>query len=106
MELVVVLCTFPNMDVAREIATRLVELQVAACVNLSPGLHSIFRWQGKIETADEVLGLIKTTRALYPTLEQNIKALHPYDVPEIVMLPVEQAQESYAQFVREAVAKG
>jgi periplasmic divalent cation tolerance protein len=107
MELVVVLCTFPNMDVAREIATRLVELRVAACVNLAPGAHSIYRWQGKIETADEVLGFIKTTRSLYPTLEQNIKALHPYDVPEIVMLPAEQAQERYAQFVREAVtAKG
>lgn len=103
MELAVVLCTFPSMEVAREIGTRLVELRVAACVNLAPGMHSIYRWQGKVETADEVLGIIKTTPSLYPTLEENLKELHPYDVPEIILLPVERAHELYAQFVREAV---
>jgi len=104
MELLVVLCTFPDMEKAREIATRLVELRLAACVNLLPGAHSIYRWQGKVETADEVVALIKTTPALYLTLEQNLKELHPYDVPEIIALPVEKAQELYQRFVQEAVA--
>ena len=91
------------MDVAKEIATQLVERRLAACVNLLPGAHSIYRWQGKIEASGEVMGLIKTTQALYLTLEENLKQLHPYDVPEIIALPVEHAQKLYAQFVREAV---
>ncbi len=103
MELLVVLCTFPDMEKARQIATQLVELRLAACVNLLPGAHSIYRWEGKIETADEVVGLIKTTPELYPTLEENLKQLHPYEVPEIIALPVEHAQKLYAQFVRQAV---
>jgi periplasmic divalent cation tolerance protein len=103
MELLVVLCTFPDMDKARQIGSRLVELRLAACVNLLPGAHSIYRWQGKIETANEVVALIKTTPALYLTLEENLKELHPYDVPEIIALPVEKAQELYQRFVQEAV---
>lgn len=104
MDLLVVLCTFPDMEVARKIATTLVERRLAACVNLLPAVQSIYRWQGKVETAEEVAALIKTTPALYLTLEENLKELHPYDVPEIVALPVERAQELYARYVQEAVA--
>jgi periplasmic divalent cation tolerance protein len=104
MELLIVLCTFPDMDKARQIATELVERRLAACVNLLPGVHSIYRWQGKVETGDEVAALIKTTPELYGTLEDNLKQLHPYDVPEIMAIPVERAHALYAQFVREAVA--
>jgi periplasmic divalent cation tolerance protein len=92
------------MDKARQIATQLVERRLAACVNLLPGVHSIYRWQGKIETGDEVAALIKTTPELYGTLEDNLKQLHPYDVPEIIALPVERAHVLYAQFVKDAVA--
>lgn len=104
MELLVVLSTFPNMDVAREIATKLVERRLAACVNLLPGAQSIYRWRGQVETAEEVMALIKTTPAFYLTLEENLKELHPYEVPEIIALPADRAHELYAQFVREAVA--
>ncbi len=104
MELLVVLCTFPDMDKARQITTQLVELRLAACVNLLPAMHSVYRWQGKIETGDEVAALIKTTPELYATLEENLKQLHPYDVPEIIALPIQHAHPLYAQFVREAVA--
>jgi periplasmic divalent cation tolerance protein len=100
MEPVVVLCTFPDLDQARQIGAALVERQVAACVNLLPGVESIYRWQGKVEQAGEVLALIKTTR--YPDLEAAIKELHPYDVPEILALPVAAGLPAYLAWMAEA----
>ena len=83
---VVVLCTFPDIEQARQIGAALVERQVAACVNLLPSVESIYRWEGKVEKAGEVLGIIKTTR--YADLEAALRELHPYEVPEILALPV------------------
>ena len=99
MEVLLVLSTFPNMEAARQTATALVESQLAACVNLCPAVQSIYRWQGKVESAEEVLALIKTTRAAYPALEARLKTLHPYDVPEIIALPVERGLDAYLQWV-------
>jgi periplasmic divalent cation tolerance protein len=90
---VVVLCTFPDLDQARQIGAALVERQVAACVNLIPGVESIYRWQGKVERAGEVLALIKTTR--YPDLEAALKELHSYEVPEILAIPVVAGLPAY-----------
>ena len=104
MEILVVLCTFPNMETARQIGTMLVEAQLAACVNLCPTVESIYRWQGKLESANEVLALIKTTTSGYAALETRIKELHPYEVPEIVALPVHRALTAYAGWVQESVA--
>jgi periplasmic divalent cation tolerance protein len=103
MDLIVVLCTFPDVEVARSIAAKLVEEEMAACVNLSSGTESIYRWQGKVESAHEVLGLIKTTRPVYEALESRLKELHPYEVPEIVALATEQALAAYAKWVSESV---
>ena len=97
---VVVLCTFPDLDQARQIGAALVERQVAACVNLLPGVESIYRWEGKVERANEVLGLIKTTR--YAELEAAIRELHPYEVPEILALPVGAGSESYIGWLKES----
>ena len=99
MEPVVVLCTFPDLDQARQIGAALVERQVAACVNLLPGVESIYRWEGKVERAGEVLGVIKTTR--YPELEAAIRELHPYEVPEILALPVVAGLPAYLAWLRE-----
>ena len=82
----VVLCTFPDLEQARQIGAALVERQVAACVNLLPGVESIYRWEGKVERAGEVLAILKTTR--YDELEAAIRELHPYEVPEVLALPV------------------
>ena len=98
----VVLCTFPDLDQARQIGAALVERQVAACVNILPGIESIYRWEGKVERAGEVLGLIKTTR--YPELEAAIRELHPYEVPEIVALPITTGLPAYLAWVRESCA--
>ncbi|QJE95459.1 divalent-cation tolerance protein CutA [Luteolibacter luteus] len=98
----VVLCTFPDLDQARQIGAALVERQVAACVNILPGAESIYRWEGKVERAGEVLSLIKTTR--YPELEAAIRELHPYEVPEIIALPLTTGLPAYLAWVRESCA--
>lgn len=97
----VVLCTFPDVEKARQTGTALVEAQLAACVNLLPGIESIYRWQGAVERAGEVLAIFKTTASAWSTFEQRLRELHPYDVPEIVALKPEQVAESYARWVME-----
>ena len=94
---VVVLCTLPDLDQARQIGAALVERQVAACVNLLPGVESIYRWEGKVERAGEVLALVKTTR--YADLEAAIRELHPYQVPEIIALPVVAGLPAYLKWL-------
>lgn len=94
---VVVLCTFPDVEKARAIAAELVERRLAACVNLLPGVESIYRWEGKVERAGELLAVIKTTR--YPELEAALKELHPYVVPEILALPVEAGLAGYLKWL-------
>jgi len=78
------LTTCPDLDTAQRIADALVEERLAACVNLLPGLHSTYRWQGKVEHAAEVLLLAKTTRVRMPALQERIVALHPYELPEVL----------------------
>lgn len=101
MPLCLVLCTFPDKATAQRVATALVEQRLAACVNLLPAIDSIYRWEGRIESACEVLALIKTTAEACPQLESKLKELHPYEVPEIVALPVERAEAVYAKWVAE-----
>lgn len=95
----VILCTFPNAEVARQIGTALVERQLAACVNLIPAVESIYRWQGAVETASEVLAIFKTTAPLFPAFEQALTELHPYDVPEIIAVAPEKVAESYRDWL-------
>ncbi|MBL9185273.1 MAG: divalent-cation tolerance protein CutA [Verrucomicrobiaceae bacterium] len=97
--ILVVLCTFPDVEKARQTGTALVEAQLAACVNLLPGIESIYRWQGAVERAGEVLAVFKTTASSWPSFEQRLRELHPYEVPEIVALRPEQVAESYARWV-------
>lgn len=85
-EAFVVLCTFPGIEQARQIGTALVERQLAACVNLLPPVEAIYRWQGKVETAHEILAIFKTTAAAFPDFEKALAELHPYDVPEIIAI--------------------
>lgn len=89
----VVFCTFPDLDQARQIGAAMVERQVAACVNLLPGVESIYRWQGGVERAGEVLAVFKTTR--YAELEAALRERHPYQVPEILALPVAAGLPAY-----------
>lgn len=94
-EVLVILCTFPNVDQARQIGTLLVERQLAACVNLVPAVESIYRWQGSVETAAEVLAIFKTTAAVYAEFESTLTQLHPYEVPEIIAISPAQVAAPY-----------
>jgi periplasmic divalent cation tolerance protein len=91
----VVLVTSPSADEAARIARALVEERLAACGNVLPGLRSIYRWEGKVEDEAEVLLLLKTTRERLPALRDRVLALHPYQVPEVLALPVEAGSERY-----------
>ncbi|HLU78792.1 MAG TPA: divalent-cation tolerance protein CutA [Burkholderiaceae bacterium] len=99
-EVVLVLSNAPDMLLAKRIAHMLVEEYLAACVNLGvPGL-SMYMWEGKLEGAEEVPITIKTTRGRLPALVARLKELHPYEVPEILVLPVLSGQASYMEWVR------
>lgn len=98
-----VLVTFPDLEKARQVGTVLIESQLAACVNLLPSIESIYRWQGQVETAQEVLAIFKTTASNVASLENRLKALHPYKVPEFIALKPEHVAESYATWLGESV---
>lgn len=98
-----VLVTFPSIEVARQIGTELVASQLVACVNLLPKIESIYRWLGKVETAEECLAIFKTTKPHLEALASRLQGSHPYEVPEFLVLPVESGLEAYLGWVREAV---
>lgn len=100
----VVMMTAPDTDVAERLAADLLEERLIACANLVAGVTSVFRWQGEIERAVEVLVLMKTTRAGVGALRARIEELHPYDVPEVLALDVTEGSAPYLAWVREEVA--
>lgn len=89
------LCTAPDAATARVIAHDLVDRRFAACVNLVPGLMSVYRWEGAVEEATEVLMVIKTRRARVAELEAELLELHPYDVPEFVVIEPVHVEARY-----------
>jgi periplasmic divalent cation tolerance protein len=90
-----VLSTCETLDAARRIARHLVDRQLAACVNLVPAVESIYRWKGAVETAGEILLLIKTSRTRFDELQAELRQVHPYEVPECVAVPVETGSSAY-----------
>jgi periplasmic divalent cation tolerance protein len=96
---IVVLVTVPTAERAAEIARALVEERLAACGNVVPGLRSIYRWEGRVQEDDEVLLLLKTTRGRFEALRDRVLALHPYDVPEVIALPVEAGSAAYLGWI-------
>ena len=101
-DVLVVFTTWPDATAARAAARVLVEERLAACANLVPAIESIYRWEGKVETANEVLMILKSTLGRYEELETRIKALHSYEVPEIIGLPVNEGLLSYLRWVQDA----
>lgn len=99
---IVILSTAPDADKAAEIAKSLVEEHLAACVNIVPGLRSIYRWEGKITDDAEVLCIIKTARDRFDQVAARIKSLHPYSVPEVIALPIIKGFEPYLEWVRKS----
>ena len=93
------LCACPDRDSAERIARALVGERLAACVNLLPGMRSVYRWQGRIEQADETLLLVKTTAQRYPALQARLPALHPYELPELVAVEAAAGLPAYLQWL-------
>jgi periplasmic divalent cation tolerance protein len=98
-QILIVMTNLPNAQAAEAIASTLVKSRLAACVNLLPAVQSVYRWQGKVERATEVTLLIKTTQRHYAALEAAIRAAHPYELPELIALPVTTGLPSYLQWV-------
>jgi periplasmic divalent cation tolerance protein len=101
---VIVLTTMPHEQDPTPMATALVEEGLVACVNLLPPMRSVYRWQGSIEQADEVQMVMKTTADRVPALRQRLRQLHPYDVPEFLVLPISGGSDDYLAWVRESTA--
>jgi periplasmic divalent cation tolerance protein len=97
----VLLClsTAPDLATAHKLADALVGERLAACVNLLPGLHSVYRWQDRVESGNEVLLLIKTTRTCLPALQERIVALHPYELPEVLAVEAAGGLPAYLDWV-------
>ncbi len=98
-QVLLVLTNLPDRASAERLAEVLVESRGAACVNILAECHSVYRWQGKMESASEVPLLIKSTEAAYPQLEAAIRSHHPYEVPEIIAIPVLTGLPGYLQWV-------
>lgn len=94
-----VLTNMPNLAAAQNLAYRLVERKLAACVNIMPGVQSVYRWQGAVEQAQEVTMLIKTTQRRYPDLQAAIQAHHPYKTPEIIAVPITAGLPAYLDWI-------
>lgn len=94
-----VMSSLPDAAAARQLARRLVDDRLAACVSVLPACTSVYRWQGAVETAAEVPLLIKTTAGCYAALESAIRAAHPYELPEIVAVPVQRGLPAYLDWV-------
>lgn len=99
--IVICFCSCPDPAIATRIARTLVEERLAACVNVLPGMHSIYRWQGAIESADEVLLLIKTTATRMEALRQRIVSLHPNELPEVLAVEAADGLPAYLDWVRQ-----
>jgi periplasmic divalent cation tolerance protein len=95
----VVLVTAPSPEVAEQLTRQVVEERLAACGNIVPSVISIYRWQGAVQREEEVLIIFKTPSAAAGRLMQRVRELHPYDVPEVVVLPVADVLPAYAQWV-------
>lgn len=101
----IVLSTTGSEDEARKIARELVERRLAACVNIIPQIESIYRWQGKIESAREWLLLIKSTTDNFSAVRDAIRELHSYDLPECVAIQIEDGSPEYLRWIADCTTK-
>ena len=92
---VFVYTTYPSLVEAEEAGRALVERRLCACVNILPGMISHYRWEGKIERAEEAVMIVKTRASLAPAVSDAVKELHSYDVPAILVLPLESVEQNY-----------
>ncbi|MBI2058430.1 MAG: divalent-cation tolerance protein CutA [Nitrospirae bacterium] len=102
VDAIVVLITAPPGEAADTISRKILEDKLAACVNQIPQIRSLYGWEGKINDDSEVLLVVKTTRSHFQKLVHVVKSVHPYEVPEIIALPVVDGSDSYLKWIAEA----
>jgi periplasmic divalent cation tolerance protein len=98
---IVVLCTCASLEEANRLANEIVEYRLAACVNITGPIQSVYRWQDAVERSQEILLLIKTTTQRFPVLRDRISELHSYDTPEIIALPIVAGSEKYLGWIKD-----
>ena len=103
MSEILILTTVDSLELARSIASALVENKEAACVNIVPGIRSIYRWQGKLCDDAELLLLIKSSSDRFEAVRSRIRQLHTYEVPEVISLPIVAGDQSYLRWLNEQV---
>ncbi|MDQ1314176.1 MAG: periplasmic divalent cation tolerance protein [Pseudomonadota bacterium] len=99
MEPLLILTNLPDVASAEKLARVLLEHRAAACVNVLAACRSVYRWRGAVETADEIPLLIKTTAENYPLVEEIVRAQHPYDVPELIAIPITHGLPAYLDWL-------
>lgn len=99
MEPILIITNLPDKKGAAALAEALIDQQLAACVNILSPCASVYRWQGKIESVEEIPVLIKTQRQHYERVEQLIKMMHPYELPEVIMVPIMGGLPAYLQWI-------
>src|SRR3982751_220892 len=104
MNALIAFCTFPDAETARKIVKEIVDLRLAACGNIFPQVHSIYRWQGKVESADEVLAIFKLDGERSPEFETKVRSLQPYDVPEIISCKIDNGLPDYLRWIADSCA--
>ena len=100
-DIIVVYITAPSQEVAHALARALVEEKLAACVNIIPGIQSVYHWEDAVHVDEELLLICKSRTERFDLLQNRVQALHPYDVPEIISIPVQNGSEPYLNWVRE-----
>ncbi|HTL78648.1 MAG TPA: divalent-cation tolerance protein CutA [Candidatus Babeliales bacterium] len=100
-KIVLALSTFPDPETAREISNQLMSGSFAACANILPAIESIYRWKGEIETGNETLVLFKLSENRQSAFQDKLRSLHPYDIPEIIFVPVAGGLPDYLEWVSE-----
>jgi periplasmic divalent cation tolerance protein len=100
---IAVFITAPNVEEAERLAEILVEKKLAACIQILPGMTSVYRWQGKVERQSEVLLIAKTTRAKFAEFEKEVRAIHSYETPEIVALELTAGSRPYLEWLKTSV---
>ncbi|RMD46796.1 MAG: divalent-cation tolerance protein CutA [Aquificota bacterium] len=103
MEHIVIFITVPSLDIGKQIAEKLIKEKLAACVNITSKVNSIYFWQGNIEKDDEFLLIIKSRKDRFEKLEKAVKTLHPYSVPEIIAMPLILGSGDYLNWINETL---
>ena len=99
MDIQLIITNVPNRDVASQLASRLVESQLAACVNILAPCSSVYMWRNSLQTAEEILLLIKALKENYRAIEKEIQSLHPYELPEIIAVPIADGLPQYLNWI-------